>query len=60
MMDLAESCLSRQIIKLSHLRDDLEKWRKKCLESKCFATPPNTRVVDFEVFYDELMYKTRH
>jgi hypothetical protein len=47
-MHLAEFCLSRQIMKHFYLRDDLEKWRKECLDTKSFATPPKTMVVDLE------------
>ena len=60
LMHLAEFCLSRQITKLFYLRDDLEKWRKECLETKSFATPPKTMVVDLEALYDEIMYKTNN
>jgi hypothetical protein len=59
-MHLAESCLSRQIMKMFYLRDNLEKWLKECLETRSFATPPNTTAIDFEVLYDELMHKTQN
>ena len=34
--------------------DELVEWRGKCVESKCFCTPPNTNAIDFDVLWDEL------
>jgi hypothetical protein len=56
-MHLAESCLNRQIMKMFHLRNGLQKWHKECPETDSFVTPLNTTAVDFEVLYDELMHK---
>jgi hypothetical protein len=39
-MDLAGSCISRQILKLFHLHDEILEWRNKFIESKSFCTPP--------------------
>jgi hypothetical protein len=57
MMQMGESGLSRQLIELSHLRDNLNKWRKECLESNSLA---RTMVADLEAMYDELMYQTQN
>jgi hypothetical protein len=57
MMQMGESGLSRQLIELSHLRNNLEQWRKECLESNSLAT---TMVADLEAMYDELMYQTQN
>jgi hypothetical protein len=51
-MDLAGSCINRQILKLFHLHDELLEWRNKCVESKSFCTPPETKAIDFETLYD--------
>jgi hypothetical protein len=60
MMQMGESGLSRQLIEVSHLRDNLKKWRKECLESNSFATKPKTMVADLNAMYDELMYQTQN
>jgi hypothetical protein len=58
LMELANSCIYRQIFKFCRLYDDLIHWKNKCFESKFFCTPPETNAVDFETLYDKLMYKT--
>jgi len=30
-----------------------------CLQGKSFCTPPNTNAIDFETFWNELVYRTR-
>lgn len=61
MMQMGESGLSRQLIELSHLRDNLEQWRKESLETNSFATKPKkTMVADLDAMYDELMYQTQN
>jgi hypothetical protein len=59
-MDLASSCINRQILKLFHLHDELLEWRNKCTESKSFCTLPETKAIDFETLCDEIMFKTYH
>jgi|GEM_PF-6876689 len=56
-MDLAIACIERQLIKFCRLQDELVEWRDKCVESKCFCTPSNTNVIDFDALWDELSYK---
>ena len=58
LMDLASACIDRQVIKFSRLQDELVESRSKCVESKCFCTPPDTNAVDFDTLWDELTYKT--
>lgn len=60
LMELAGSCIDRQIHKLYQLHDEMIEWRNTCLESKTFCTPPQTNAIDFETLYDEIMYKTFH
>jgi hypothetical protein len=56
LMQLAESFLNKHITEMFHLRNDLQKWHKKCLETNSFVTPPNTTTINFEVLYDDLMH----
>jgi hypothetical protein len=56
-MELASSCLNRQIYKFFRLQIELFEWCNKCLESTSFCTPPSTNAIDFDSLYDELMYK---
>jgi hypothetical protein len=60
LMELAGTCIDRQILKLCKLQDDLIQWRNECHESKTFCTQPQTSAIDFETLYDEIMYKTYH
>jgi hypothetical protein len=60
IMDLAGSCVNRQILELFRLHDELLEWRNKCIESKSFCTSPETNAIDFETLYDEIMFKTYH
>jgi len=54
LMDLASTCIDRQVIKFYRLQDELVEWRDKCVESQCFCTPPNTNAIDFDALWDEL------
>jgi hypothetical protein len=56
LMDLASSCLNRQIHKFFRLQEELLEWSNKCLVSKSFCILPFTNAVDFESLYDELVY----
>jgi hypothetical protein len=58
LIELASSCVDRQVIKFCRLQDELVAWRNKCGESKSFADPPNTNAIDFETLYDELSHST--
>ena len=58
LMELACSCIYRQITKVFKLHDKRIQWRNKCLQTQSFCTPPNTSVIDFEKLCDEKMYKT--
>ncbi len=55
LMELARTCMDRQILKLFRLHEDLIEWRKKCYESNSYCTPPDTNVIDFETLYDEIV-----
>jgi hypothetical protein len=57
LMDLASSCLDRQIHKFFRLQEELVGWCNKCVETKSFCIPPSTNAIDFETLYDKLMYK---
>ena len=57
LMELARSCLNRQIHIFFRLQEELLEWCNKCWTSKSFCTPPSTNAIDFESLYDELMYK---
>jgi hypothetical protein len=57
LMELAGSCINRQILKLCKLHDDLIQWRSKCFQFNSFCTPPQTNAIDFETLYDEIMHK---
>jgi len=57
-MELASSCIERQIMKLFKLYGELIQWRNKCLEAQSFCKPPNTSAINFEIIYDEIMYQT--
>lgn len=57
LMDLASACIDRHVLKFCRLQDDMVEWRDKCVESKCFCTPPNTNAIDFDALWDELTYK---
>jgi len=59
LMDLASACIDRQLIKFCRLQDELGEWRDKCVQSKCFCTPPNTYTIDFDTSWDELTYKNQ-
>ena len=54
LMDLASACIDRQVIKFCNLENELVDWRYKCVESKCFCTPPNKNAIDFDALWDEL------
>jgi len=58
-MDLASACPEREVIRSCRLQVELVEWRDKCVESKCFCTPPNTNTIDFDAFLDELTYKNQ-
>jgi len=45
LMQLASSCIDRQIMKLFKLYDELIQWRNKCLENKSSYTPPKTSAI---------------
>jgi hypothetical protein len=60
LMQLAGSCIHRQILKLCNLHDEVIQWRNKCFKFNSFCTPPQTNAIDFETLYDEIMYKTFH
>ena len=57
LMDLASACIDRQVINFCRIQDDLVEWRDKCVESKCWCTPPNTNAINFDALWDELSYK---
>jgi hypothetical protein len=57
LMDLASSCLDKQIHKFFRLKEELVEWCNNCFETKSFCTPPSTNAIVFESLYDELMYK---
>jgi hypothetical protein len=59
LMDLPSACIDRQVIKFCRIQDELVEWRDKCVESKCFCTPPNTNTIDFDALWDELSYKNQ-
>jgi hypothetical protein len=59
-MEMASSCIDRQIKELFKLCDELIQWENKCLETQSFCTPTNASAIDFEIFHDEIMYKTIH
>ena len=52
LTDLASACVDRQVIKFGRLQDELDEWRSKCGESKCFCTLPNTNTIDFDTLWD--------
>jgi hypothetical protein len=58
LMELASSCINRQMKKLLKLYEELIQWRNKCLETQSFCAPPNTSATDFETLFDEIMYQT--
>jgi hypothetical protein len=51
LMELASTCMDKQIPKLFRLHDDLMQWRNKYIESKSCCTPLDTNVIDFETLY---------
>jgi len=53
-MDLASGCIDRHVIKFCRCQEELLEWRDKCVESKCFSTPPNTNAIDIDELWDEL------
>ena len=53
LVELASSCIDREIMKLFKLHEDLIQWRNKCIESKSFCTLPKTSDIDFETLYDD-------
>ena len=59
LMDLASACINRQVIKFCRLQGEMVEWRDRCVESKCFCTPPYTNVIDFDALWDELTYKNQ-
>jgi hypothetical protein len=58
-MDLASSCMDRQIHEFYRQQVELVECCNKCFENKSFCTPPSINAIDFESLYDELMYKTQ-
>jgi hypothetical protein len=56
-MDMASGCIGREVIKYGRLQDKLLEWRNKCFASKCFCTPSDTDVIDFNTLWNELKYK---
>ena len=54
LMDLASACIYRQVNTFCRLQDKPEKWRDKCVELKCFCTPPKTIAIDFDALWDEI------
>ena len=52
LMELASSCIDRQMMKLFKLYDELVQWRNKRLEIQSFCAPSNTSPIDFETPYD--------
>jgi len=57
LMNLAGACIVRKVIMFCRLQDELEEWRYKCVESKCFCTPPKTNAIDVDALWDELTCK---
>ena len=55
LMDLASVCIDRQVITVCRLQDELVKWGDKCVQSKCFCTPPNTNAFDFDALWNEVI-----
>jgi len=52
MMDLASSCIGREVIKFGRLQDELLVWRNKCFEFKSLCTPPDTNTIDFNTLWN--------
>jgi len=50
--------MDRHVIKFCRFQNELVEWHNKCFESKSFCTPPNKNAIDFEIFYDDLRYRT--
>jgi len=57
LMDLASAGIDRKVVMFLGLQDELVEWRDKCVQLKCFGTPPNTKAIDFIILWDELTYK---
>jgi hypothetical protein len=57
LMEVASSCIDRQIMKVFKLCDELTQGRNKCLEAQSSSTPPNTSDIDFETLYNDIMCK---
>jgi hypothetical protein len=55
LMDLASPCIDRQVIAFCRLQDELVEWRDRCVQSKCFCTPPKANSIDFDTLLDELI-----
>jgi len=37
LLDLASSCIDKEVIKYGRLQNELEQWSKNCFESKSFC-----------------------
>jgi hypothetical protein len=60
LMELASNFMHRQILKIFRLHEEMIKWRIKCSNSNSYCTPPNTNVIDIEIFYGEIMLHNHH
>ena len=60
LMELASTCIDKQILKLFRQHDDMIEWRNKCYDSRSFCAPPDTNDMDFEILFDELMLHNPH
>jgi len=57
LVELANACINRQVIRFIRLQDDMVEWWNKCLRENSFCTPPNANDVDFDSLYDELSHR---
>ncbi len=55
LLELARTCVDRQILKLFRLHEDLIVWRNEFYESNSHCTPSDRNIIDFETLYAEIM-----
>ena len=59
LMDLANACIDREVIKYGRLQDEIVEWRNKCFDSKSFCTPPHMDAIDFNTLWNQVKYKNK-
>ena len=58
LMELANACIDRQVIRFRRLQDDLLECWNKCLRERYFCTPPNANGINFDSLFNKLRHRT--